>query len=1157
MAGVLGEMGCDLPADLMPPIEMNAKGFFESNKITYLNEDVLVSAGMAWFDLKRFPETWYASTAATEFRKLASATFVEEFATSNLCVIKDPRHCRLVPFWEEVLTEQGVQPVYVCIHRNPVEVAASLMRWHGHEPLYGQYLWLRHVLDAEIATRGKKRVFVSYDQLLSDWRSLVSRISSTLDVVFPRSVPTAASDVERFVSADLKHLSSESLTIPRLENTSDWLASTLGILTRWSRTGEESSDHAVLDRTRDAMDVASGTVVTVLDELLACHREVASVRQEVEESFRDDVERLSAQLAEAYTALANGETKMRAVMHSMHEASLRSQALENDLNDRIHDLRKARNRPLSNLGKFIEFKALRMLSSDGSPLPRRAKSRFGRSAKKRDPNRDLPPIQTGAVAKSSNGADLLSEQGQVPFRPELPSAIIVTHDASRTGAPILAYNMAKALSSRYNTFVVCMRAGDLVADFLQVSTKLYEVGHESGIGPNFLKIVDAIVAQTTPAFAVVNSIESRHILGALRLRKIPSVALLHEFASYTLPTGAFTEALCEADEVVFSSELTIRNALDQTSFVRTSRFHVLPQGRCEVPRHDSNEVLLRAERDNLTTRLRPGGGNAGEFLVIGAGYVQLRKGVDLFIDVARRVLSTSEGRNARFAWIGAGYDPERDAGYSVYLKDQIERAGLTDRMLMIGETSEIEHAYALSDVLLLTSRLDPLPNVAIDALSEGLPVVCFDKTTGIADLLTNGGLRDACVADYLDTWQAAEKVLRFIRSPEAYRQVTEASKAFAARTFDFNAYAARIEALGLHVNNASSRLAEDTATIGEADSIDAAFMLPRWLQASGKTGASHKTEAVKYYLNDNQRQAAPRRPEAGFNALVYARHLEAEGVTDVDAYAEFLRRGRPAGPWLRSVIRETAKSALPEGKTPLKTALHIHAYYPDVVASIAERLALNETQPDLFVNAGDRKSLDAAVEMLSGYRGRIVAARVVVNRGRDIGPLLTEFGGELLRDYDLIGHVHTKKSVLLSDRDVVERWVNFLYENMIGGRDGGPMMDRILAAFAQNERLGIAFPSDPNTMAWSANEDLARGLAPRLRLDGLPEFIDFPIGSMFWIRAAALQPFVDLGLGWHDYPPEPVGSDGTVLHAIERLFGVVAESRGLEVAVTNVKGVAR
>jgi glycosyltransferase involved in cell wall biosynthesis len=432
--------------------------------------------------------------------------------------------------------------------------------------------------------------------------------------------------------------------------------------------------------------------------------------------------------------------------------------------------------------------ALRALSSNGYPI----------SAKMIERHPYLDPAEIPAGPKTLKTSNVFSKAGQVPYRKDFPTAIIVSHEASRTGAPILALNLARSLSTQLNIVSVILKDGELVADFQQASTAVYLVEAARGDMNPFNSLLDDIKAKLPPAFAIVNSIVSRHILEALREYQIPSVALLHEFASYTRPSSAFRDTFELADEIVFSCDLTLQNAIELTDYdMRSSRFHVLAQGRCAVPSGEEKDEQRQEERGLLTTRLRPYGEDAGEFLVIGAGTVQYRKGVDLFIDVARRVLSSESGQNARFAWIGSGFDTERDAAYSVYLQDQIRRAGLTDRMIILPATSEIEHVYALSSALLLTSRLDPLPNVAIDALSEGVPVVCFDKTTGIADLLIEADLGEACVAGYLDSADAAEKVLELIRSQETYRRTCERSKAFASRAFDFDLYATKIKELGL------------------------------------------------------------------------------------------------------------------------------------------------------------------------------------------------------------------------------------------------------------------------------------------------------------------------------------------------------------------------
>ena len=59
------------------------------------------------------------------------------------------------------------------------------------------------------------------------------------------------------------------------------------------------------------------------------------------------------------------------------------------------------------------------------------------------------------------------------------------------------------------------------------------------------------------------------------------------------------------------------------------------------------------------------------------------------------------------------------------------------------------------------------------------------------------------------------------------------------------------------------------------------------------------------------------------------------------------------------------------------------------------------------------------------------------------------------------------------------------------------------------------------------------------------------------MRSAVLEKFAELDLSWGDYAPEPLPIDGTSIHAIERLFGVVPATMGMTCVVTNVRGVTR
>src|SRR5690606_7811963 len=112
----------------------------------------------------------------------------------------------------------------------------------------------------------------------------------------------------------------------------------------------------------------------------------------------------------------------------------------------------------------------------------------------------------------------------------------------------------------------------------------------------------------------------------------------------------------------------------------------------------------------------------------------------------------------------------------------------------------------------------------------------------------------------------------------------------------------------------------------------------------------------------------------------------------------------------------------------------------------------------------------------------------------------------------IIGHIHTKQSLHVSDRAAVDEWRHFLLRNMLGGSIGNAMADAILLAMASDPSLGVAFPDDPKPLGWDTNLACAQLLAPSLGIQQLPEQFNFPTGTMFWMRADALKPFVELGL---------------------------------------------
>lgn len=1205
-AGVFTKLGGSAPKNLMTAAPMNAAGFYESEKITAFNEKLMASLGLSWFDLNAMPDDWLnilGEAAIIEGVAILNA----EFGDNRLPIMKDPRLCRLLPFWMRVFERTSRTPVIACIHRAPAEVAGSLETWANYSPEYGELLWMRYVLEAEKHSRGARRSFFAYSELICDWSATIERVTSQLGLDVNISNEGRVR-VNAFLSKDLHHISVKSgEPVAQLHNA----ATVFGNLERLRLDGENSNYHTIFDAQISQLEVVINTVAPVARRALDRFREIRKAREELnsfENMWREtealherhnienryqlaELEHKANQIADLLhdrqlennaqiTTLEKKTQELIALEQKTQELSELSDALQSRnlvlvaavsdqtretsiqrrmREDVAHQLAHARRAPIEVLADLWKYKLLKRLGGRASPLPSSVKMRFMRSALKRHPTRSIHEFQSSQipavnvtraqVADHASSSDCNTSTGQRKQKGwrDLPNVLLVSHDASWTGAPILVYNLSRLYQSRYNVTVLCLNGGPLLSALSDVSASVEVVPYHRMPKNAFDQKIKSIIADGNFAFAVVNSIESRHVLEVMRKERLPTVALLHEFASYTLPRTAFPDAISQADTIVFSTSITLRNAIDLTGIGYSPKVKVLCQGKCEIPNGVASTGGDYDNIERLQQILRPFN-DTGEKLVIGAGTVQMRKGTDLFIEVARRVLQLSGGDGYRFVWFGGGYDPEGDPAYSIYLEDQLKRAGIEDRVMLLPVTQALEDVYKMADIFLLSSRLDPLPNVAVDAMRAGLPVICFDRASGIPEILMAAGLRDSCVASYLDTSEMAEKVFRL--KGDEYDQVSAQTMRHALENFDFERYGMQIERWGLETRRKFEEHDRASEVIQGSCHFAPDFMRPPLSRGKGRFADAGK------YVSKYSLSPFARRPEPGFNQDIYCAFHNSDEMPLGDAYADFLQKGRPDGLWKNSVIQGPV-TALTRGKpVAIATALHVHAYYIDGLEDIVSRIKVNVNRPSLFVSVASDLDRAKAEKILSSYDGES-EVKAVPNVGRDIAPLLTQFGNALIRDFEVIGHVHCKKSLSIQNSETAERWLEFCLSNVIGGPEAGSMMDAQLSEFQSTPSVGVVFPADPNVLSWSKNKPYAERIVSRMGFENLPDAIDFPVGTMFWIRKVALQPFVDLSLKWSDYPPEPLPYDGTILHALERLFGVVPRLSGLEIRVTNIQGITR
>ncbi|NLB31098.1 MAG: glycosyltransferase family 4 protein [Alcaligenaceae bacterium] len=146
----------------------------------------------------------------------------------------------------------------------------------------------------------------------------------------------------------------------------------------------------------------------------------------------------------------------------------------------------------------------------------------------------------------------------------------------------------------------------------------------------------------------------------------------------------------------------------------------------------------------------------GKKWLLAVGRLQPVKGFDLLVE------SFAKFADAYPDWdlLILGDGPERDN-----LANQIERAGLQQRVFLVGRVGNMQWWYGQGDMFVLSSRSEGLSNSLQEAMSCGLPCVAFDCDVGPRELIRHN--IDGCLVQPAESVDAlAEGIVSLINDPE-------------------------------------------------------------------------------------------------------------------------------------------------------------------------------------------------------------------------------------------------------------------------------------------------------------------------------------------------------------------------------------------------------
>lgn len=194
---------------------------------------------------------------------------------------------------------------------------------------------------------------------------------------------------------------------------------------------------------------------------------------------------------------------------------------------------------------------------------------------------------------------------------------------------------------------------------------------------------------------------------------------------------------------VICNSAMVRNEIQRHFGTDAGKLHVIYSGVDAVKFHPG-----LADEFHAPTRAQLGiPTDARVALFVGSGFE--RKGAGAFIDVVA-------GINGLHG-ILVGKDKRLNA-----TRQSAVAAGCADRIHFTGGVADVRPYYAAADVLILPTLYDPFPNVCLEAMACGLPVITSSKS-GAAELIRDGV--NGYVTDALDIATMRTAVSQVLEKP--------------------------------------------------------------------------------------------------------------------------------------------------------------------------------------------------------------------------------------------------------------------------------------------------------------------------------------------------------------------------------------------------------
>jgi len=171
--------------------------------------------------------------------------------------------------------------------------------------------------------------------------------------------------------------------------------------------------------------------------------------------------------------------------------------------------------------------------------------------------------------------------------------------------------------------------------------------------------------------------------------------------------------------------------------------------------------------------------NNGQFVILFVGFITKRKGIDLLIDSFKKL--TDRCPEVLLLLAGPCSRGKKITDFAKRMKQKVEALNIAERVVFAGFVDNVDEYMKASDIFVLLSEKEGCPNVALEAMSTGLPVVTLN-IPGITKHIIQDRI-DGIIVKERDPGKIASAMKSLLENLASYKRISENARKTVLKRF--------------------------------------------------------------------------------------------------------------------------------------------------------------------------------------------------------------------------------------------------------------------------------------------------------------------------------------------------------------------------------------